>query len=130
MDRLLPLDPLIAIAVAVNIMVVGTQLVWRSGSGLMDSALPAEQRDAIDDVLDRYRADGIVFHDIRTREAGHQRFVQLHMLVPGGTGRYSTPTTSPRSSKAICMPRSPDLNITTHLEPVNDPRAYEDWRLE
>ena len=24
----------------------------------------------------------------------------------------------------------PDLNITTHVEPVNDPRAYEDWRLE
>ncbi|MCR8896560.1 cation diffusion facilitator family transporter [Gordonia sp. GONU] len=125
----LPLDPLIAIAVAVNIMVVGTQLVWRSGAGLMDSALPAEQRSAINDVLDRHRADGIVFHDIRTREAGHQRFVQLHMLVPGdwSVQRAHDLTEVVEDDLHAAVP---DLNITTHLEPVNDPRAYEDWRLE
>lgn len=125
----LPLDPLIAIAVAVNIMVVGGQLVWRSGAGLMDSALPGEQRTAIDAVLDRHRADGIVFHDIRTREAGHERFLQLHMLVPGDwsvqRAHDLTEVVEDELHDAV-----PDLNITTHLEPVNDPRAYEDWRLE
>ena len=125
----LPLDPLIAIAVAINIMVVGSRLVWRSGAGLMDSALPAEQRSAIDDVLDRHRADGIVFHDIRTREAGHERFLQLHMLVPGEwsvqRAHDLTEVVEDELHAAV-----PDLNITTHVEPVNDPRAYEDWRLE
>ncbi|MCK8615903.1 cation diffusion facilitator family transporter [Gordonia sp. C13] len=125
----LPLDPLIAIAVAINIMVVGSRLVWRSGAGLMDSALPAEQRSAIDDVLDRHRADGIVFHDIRTREAGHERFLQLHMLVPGDwsvqRAHDLTEVVEDELHAAV-----PDLNITTHVEPVNDPRAYEDWRLE
>ncbi len=125
----LPLDPMIAIAVAINIMVVGTQLVWRSSAGLMDSALPAEQRTSIDDVLERHRADGIVFHDIRTREAGHERFLQLHMLVPGEwsvqRAHDLTEVVEDELHAAV-----PDLNITTHVEPVNDPRAYEDWRLE
>ncbi|MHC3002359.1 cation diffusion facilitator family transporter [Gordonia metallireducens] len=125
----LPLDPLIAIAVAINIMVVGSRLVWRSGAGLMDSALPAEQRSAIDGVLDRHRADGIVFHDIRTREAGHERFLQLHMLVPGDwsvqRAHDLTEVVEDELHAAV-----PDLNITTHVEPVNDPRAYEEWRLE
>ena len=49
----------------------------------MDSALPDDLRAAIDAVLARHRADRIDFHDVRTREAGHERFVQLHMLVPG-----------------------------------------------
>ncbi|AZZ81645.1 MULTISPECIES: cation diffusion facilitator family transporter [Gordonia] len=125
----LPLDPLIAIAVAINIMVVGTRLVWRSSAGLMDSALPAEQRSAIDDVLDRHRTDGIVFHDIRTREAGHERFLQLHMLVPGdwSVQRAHDLTEVVEDDLHAAVP---DLNITTHVEPVNDPRAYEDWRLE
>ncbi|MBM7278332.1 cation transporter [Gordonia rubripertincta] len=125
----LPLDPMIAIAVAINIMVVGTQLVWRSSAGLMDSALPAEQRTSIDDVLERHRADGIDFHDIRTREAGHERFLQLHMLVPGEwsvqRAHDLTEVVEDELHAAV-----PDLNITTHVEPVNDPRAYEDWRLE
>ncbi|NED68531.1 cation-efflux pump, partial [Streptomyces sp. SID10244] len=73
----LALDSLVAIAVAINILVVGGRLVLRSGAGLMDSAMPAGDRAAIDAVLDRHRAGGIEFHDIRTRESGHERFLQM-----------------------------------------------------
>ncbi|MEO9327448.1 cation diffusion facilitator family transporter [Gordonia aurantiaca] len=125
----LPLDPLIAIAVAINIMVVGFGLVRRSGAGLMDSALPDEQRAAIDAVLDRHRAEGIVFHDVRTREAGHERFVQLHMLVPGDWSVQRAHDLA-EVVEGELHDAVADLNVTTHIEPVNDPRAYEDWRLD
>ncbi|WP_279107583.1 cation diffusion facilitator family transporter [Gordonia paraffinivorans] len=125
----LPLDPIIAIAVAVNIMVVGFGLVKRSGAGLMDSALPDEQLEAIEAVLDRHRAHGIVFHDIRTREAGHQRFVQLHMLVPGDWSVQRAHDLAEEVEGEL-HDAVADLSITTHIEPVGDPRAYEEWRLD
>ncbi|MBR7194381.1 cation transporter [Gordonia sp. SCSIO 19800] len=125
----LPLDPLIAIAVAANILVVGGRLVWRSGAGLMDSALPDDLRAAIDAVLARHRADRIDFHDVRTREAGHERFVQLHMLVPGDWSvqrAHDLAETIEDELRAAVD----DLTVTLHVEPINDPRAYEDWRLD
>ncbi|MCT1354422.1 cation diffusion facilitator family transporter [Gordonia sp. p3-SID1431] len=125
----LPLDPLIAIAVAANILVVGGRLVWRSGAGLMDSALPDDLRAAIDAVLARHRADRIDFHDVRTREAGHERFVQLHMLVPGNWSvqrAHDLAETIEDELRAAVD----DLTVTLHVEPINDPRAYEDWRLD
>ena len=125
----LPLDPLIAIAVAANILVVGGRLVCRSGAGLMDSALPDDLRAAIDAVLARHRADRIDFHDVRTREAGHERFVQLHMLVPGDWSvqrAHDLAETIEDELRAAVD----DLTVTLHVEPINDPRAYEDWRLD
>ncbi|KXP00628.1 cation diffusion facilitator family transporter [Tsukamurella pseudospumae] len=125
----LPLDPLIAIAVAVNILVVGARLVWQSGAGLMDAALPVEERAQIDEVLDRHRVAGIDFHDVRTRESGHERFLQMHMLVPGDwTVQRAHDVTEEVEADLDAL--FDDLRITVHIEPIDDPRAYEDWRLD
>lgn len=125
----LPLDPLIAIAVAINIIVVGGRLVWRSGEGLMDTALPDDERARLDAVLDRHRGADVDFHDVRTREAGHERFVQLHMLVPGAwsvqRGHDLVEQVEGELVRAL-----ENLNVTIHLEPIGDPRAYEPWRLD
>src|SRR5690349_20276744 len=77
------LDPLVALAVGVNIVVTGARLLHRSAGGLMDTALPAADHAAIEEVLSSYRdRDGIRFHALRTREAGARRFVSLHVPVP------------------------------------------------
>ncbi|MGZ8176365.1 cation diffusion facilitator family transporter [Williamsia sp. SKLECPSW1] len=125
----LPLDPLIAIAVAVNILVVGGRLVWRSAAGLMDTALPDDDRAALDAVLDRWRADDVDFHDIRTREAGHERFLQLHMLVPGEWSVQRGHDLVERVEREL-VESLDHLHVTIHLEPIGDPRAYESWRLD
>lgn len=125
----LVLDSLVAIAVAINILVVGFRLVWRSGAGLMDAALPSEDRDTIDGILDGFRQDGVEFHDIRTREAGHERFLQMHMLVPGEwsvqRGHDLTEQVEQDLSGAL-----EHLNVIIHVEPIGDPRSYESWRLD
>ena len=48
------LDPLIALAVAANIVVTGVRLMRRSAAGLMDRALPAADLAKIQTILDRY----------------------------------------------------------------------------
>jgi len=125
----LPLDPLIAIAVAINILVVGGRLVWQSGAGLMDTALPDDDRAALDAVLDKWRADEIDFHDVRTREAGHERFVQLHMLVPGEWSVQHGHDVVEQVEREL-VGTLDHLHVTIHLEPIGDPRAYESWRLD
>ena len=63
------LDPLVAIAVAVNIIWTGVRLVSRSVSGLMDAALPAQEQSLIQTVLEKYQEMGVNFHALRTRQA-------------------------------------------------------------
>ncbi|MBT0565398.1 cation diffusion facilitator family transporter [Williamsia sp. CHRR-6] len=122
------LDAVIAMAVAVNILAVGGRLVWRSSAGLMDTALPDAERAAIEAVLDRYRADDVDFHDIRTRESGHERFVQLHMLVPGEWTVQQGHDLVERVEHDL-LGALEHMHVTIHLEPIGDPRAYEPWRL-
>ncbi|QXZ09241.1 cation diffusion facilitator family transporter [Comamonas sp. Y33R10-2] len=79
------LDSLVALLVAVHICVQGMQLVWQSSQGLMDQALDAPQRLAIDNLLGSYaqRNQGVLFDGISSRQAGERSFVDLHMHVPG-----------------------------------------------
>lgn len=125
----LPLDSLVAIAVAINILVVGGRLVLQSGAGLMDTALPDDERATIDTILDRYRGNGVDFHDVRTREAGHERHLQMHLLVPGDwTVQRAHDLTEEVETE---LHRAFDhIAVTTHIEPIDDPRAYESWRLD
>ena len=122
-----PLDAIVAIAVAVNIIVVGWHLVRDSTMGLMDSAIPDAERAEVDAVLDRFRGDGVDFHDVRTRVAGHVRFVQMHMLVPGDwTVRHGHDLVE--EVETALRAALDDVRLSIHLEPVDDPRSYEPWR--
>ena len=79
----LALDPLIAIAVAANILREGGSLVWRSVEGLMDKAVEPDVRAQIDRTLARFAHRTIRFDHVVTRRAGRRRFVDLHMHMPG-----------------------------------------------
>ncbi|EYT62590.1 transporter [Dietzia sp. UCD-THP] len=123
------LDPIVAIAVGLNILFIGYKLVHESGMGLMDATLPDEDNQAIQEVLDRHRQPGRVdFHELRTRESGRWRFVEFHALVPGDwsvdQGHDLVETVEQEIHAAL-----PHSHITTHLEPIEDERAYNDVRL-
>ena len=68
------LDPLIALLVAANIIWSGVQLLRRSALGLMDTALPMTEQDAVKHVLSEYLQQGIQYHALRTRQAGRAHF--------------------------------------------------------
>ena len=81
-DRLW-IDPLIAIAVALNISREGSRLAWRSVEGLMDTAVEPDVRQQIDRTLARFAQSAIRFDHVVTRRAGQRRFVDMHMHMPG-----------------------------------------------
>ncbi|MDD5057879.1 MAG: cation diffusion facilitator family transporter [Sideroxydans sp.] len=123
------LDPLIALLVAANIVWTGWELMHRSASGLMDEALPKEQLAAIEAVLESHRQNGLEFHALRTRQAGRQAFISLHVLVPGewtvqrGHDLVEQIETDIRAAV-------PFSHLTTHLEPIEDPLSHADQALE
>ncbi|TFY99540.1 cation diffusion facilitator family transporter [Ramlibacter rhizophilus] len=77
------LDPVVAIAVALNILREGYSLVHRSSQGLMDQALEPGVLADIERTLQRFHEPGVRFDHLATRTAGQARFIDLHMHVPG-----------------------------------------------
>jgi len=123
------LDPLIALLVAVNIVWTGWQLLHRSASGLMDEAILPEQITAIETVLTNYRRQGLDFHALRTRQAGRNAFISLHVLVPGlWTVQHGHDMVE--LIEADIRAVVPFSHLTTHLEPIEDPLSQVDASLE
>lgn len=110
------LDPLMAIAVGLHIIVTGVDLLKRSADGLMDAALPQKEVHRAESLIRAELPEGASFHALRTRKAGARRFLEFHLLVPG--------TTSVAESHALCDRLETVLtahlskaSVTIHVEP-------------
>ena len=123
------LDPIIAFLVAVNIIWVGVRLLRETGSGLLDTAMPASERQVISDILANHDAESIQFHALRTRVAGARRFVSLHVLVPGVWTVQKGHDLCEEIELAINS-ALPGTHVMTHLEPLEDPLSWEDQELD
>jgi cation diffusion facilitator family transporter len=123
------LDPIIAVVVAANIVWTGFQLMRRSTLGLMDRAMPKEERDAVQAILDNYREQGVEYHALRTQQAGARRFITVHILVPG---EWSVQRGHELLEKIEDEIRrcAQDVTVLTHLEPVEDPVSFDDIELD
>jgi cation diffusion facilitator family transporter len=123
------LDPLIAMAVAVNILFTGYRLMVRSGRGLMDASLPAEETAEVKSILDTFQTEGVRYHSLRSRQAAARKFMAVHLLVPGDwtvrQGHQIAEEIEIRVGKAI-----PYSNIVTHIEPIEDPISQQDINLD
>lgn len=123
------LDPIIALVVAANIVWTGVKIVRRSALGLLDRALDPAELAAVTRVLDAHAARGVQFHAVRTRQAGSRRFVTFHVLVPGGWS-VSQGHDLVELIEAEVRAAVPNVNVLTHLEPVEDPASFEDVGLD
>lgn len=122
------LDPLIALVVAGQIVWAGYRLVRNSVLGLMDTALPPEEVKQIEDIIERHAHNGVHYHALRTRQSGAQRFMTVHIQVPGSWSVQEGHTLLEEIEQDVNRQLRP-ISIVTHLEPVEDPRSWEDIEL-
>lgn len=122
------LDPLLAILVAANIIRTGAQLMRRSLAGLMDTALPEQERTLLAGLLDGMRAQGVAYHALRTRAAGPRRFISVHLLVPGDWTVARGHEIAEHFEAAVAQ-HWPGATVVAHVEPIDDPRSYADQHL-
>ncbi len=118
------LDPVVAILVAANIVWSGIGIVRESVLGLMDTALPSDERRTIETVLEQYCRTDIRCHELRTRQAGSHRFVSLHVLVPGDWTVDRGHKLLERMEEDI-RSALPNVTVITHLESIHDPASWE-----
>ncbi len=122
------LDPIVALAVAANIVFTGGRIVLDSVAGLMDAALPASEITVLRELLDGYASYGIEYHALRTRQSGARRFVSVHVLVPPDwtvqRGHELLERIEADIRRAL-----PPVTVFTHLEPLGDPAAMNDQDL-
>jgi len=76
------LDPLIGIGVALLIIKAAVDLIRDSMHSILDVRLPKTEEQEIREVLERHAVSFVEFHDLRTRKAGSQRYIDLHLVVP------------------------------------------------
>jgi cation diffusion facilitator family transporter len=123
------LDPIIAFAVGVNIVVAGFRLLAESTSGLLDRTLPDEENAEIVAVLLTHTTDDVMFHGLRTRSAGRHGFASFDVLVPG-TWSVREAHDLVEDIESDLREVAPDLEVRSHIEPREDPRAYGDHPVE
>ncbi|MEN2983070.1 MAG: cation diffusion facilitator family transporter [Thermus sp.] len=114
------LDPLLALLVAGNILLMGFRLVRHSVGGLMDEGLPLEEVEGIQRVIqERLSGRALEVHDLKTRRAGPRTFLEFHLVVPG---RMSV-----EEAHRLCDELEGDLEkafpglvVTIHVEPESE----------
>ncbi len=119
------LDPVVAFAVGLNILVTGSRLVRGASAGLMDVSLPNEDNELIRTVLGRFTSAEVSWHRLLTREAGNRRFMQFDLLVPGEWTVQRGHDLVEDITDAL-VAEFPDIDVLCHIEPAEDPRSYED----
>jgi cation diffusion facilitator family transporter len=124
-----PLDPLVAMAAALGITWSGIGLVRRSILGLMDTALPEPDMEAVRTILAAYQPQGVRFHALRSRQSGARSFVSMHIQVPGSwsvqRGHDLLEAIEDQVRQAV-----PSATVFTHLEPIEDPASWQDQKLD
>ncbi len=115
-----PLDPICAIAIALNIMWSGGHLIWRSARGLLDYSDPAVGHD-LGHKLDALCAElKLEYHGVRFRTTGHRLMVELHLLFP-----YGCPVGEAHNRATQLEEKLPEVlgvpaEVITHLEAAED----------
>lgn len=119
------LDPVMAFAVALNILWQGGQLVRESLSGLMDEALPEETLAQIREIIAAEAGGAVEAHDLRTRHAGPVNFIEFHLVVSGDTTVYAAHAICDRIERALEKVLGDTTKIQIHVEPENKARHDE-----
>jgi ferrous-iron efflux pump FieF len=113
-----PADPLVALGVALYVFRAAAGLILEALRVLSDRALPEDELRRIRQVVESFRAEGVVgMHDLKTRRSGGQRFVELHLEIPRATSFEDAHDLMVRVLRAIEreLPRS---KVFVHGDPV------------
>jgi cation diffusion facilitator family transporter len=117
------LDPAVALAIALAIVVTGLRIVARSWGVLVDEALPSQEQEAIRAAIEAFAGRGIVgYHQLRTRRAGARRYVDLHVQFARGTSLEDAHGTAHALQDEIERRLPGGTDVLIHLEPADKVR--------
>lgn len=122
------LDSVVALLVSAHVAFSGLRLLREAADGLMDTALDDDDQARVEAVLNRYRSTEVGYHALRTRQSGAQRFVSVHIQVPGSWSVQRGHELLEAIERDLRRAASP-ISVITHLEPIEDPASWLDVAL-
>lgn len=123
------IDPIVAICVTMLILKVAYCLLRESVGNILDTRLPQEDEDTIHNVLQQHRDKYVNYHHLRTRKAGPQRHVDLHLVVPRCRTILEAHNICHKIEDHIKeeLPRS---TVLIHSEPCKPPECCADCKAD
>jgi cation diffusion facilitator family transporter len=76
------IDPIIALLVSLVIFKSAYDVLRKSFGGLIDVRLPETEENIIKSAIMEHIGELVDFHALRTRKAGRQRYIDLHVVMP------------------------------------------------
>ncbi len=110
------LDPVVAIAVALLIMKAAYDLLVQAILPLSDVKLPDVEEAEIARILNRHAAEYVEWHDLRTRKAGSERHIDLHLVAHRSQSLGYVHNLCDRMEDEI-QSRFPGASVLIHPEP-------------
>lgn len=113
------MDAVAATVVGVMVGQVGGRLLWESSQELIDTALPAGDRDRMQQIAERVPGVNGV-HDLRTRTLGSHALLDLHIVVPPRVTVSEAHEIGNEVSRRL-REAFPNLaDVTFHIDPEDD----------
>ncbi len=118
------LDPLVAIAVAINILFSGYKLMRVSVGGLMDEAdRPTLER--INEIVNRLRTnEWINMHHLRIMRSGRLHHLDFHLIVPFYWSVEKSHTFQGEVVRKIASAMNNNATVLIHLDPCMEPYCH------
>ena len=113
------LDPIIALVVALIILKVAYDVLRKSFGGLIDVRLPQAEEDEIAASIMEHSGQVVGFHELRTRKAGSQRFIEFHLVVPRDANVEEVHQLCDHLEQDI-GDKLRNTNVTIHVEPCSE----------
>jgi cation diffusion facilitator family transporter len=112
------IDPVVALIIAVAIVITGVRLLRGSWRELVDESLPPGELESIREAVESFGPRGVAgYHKLRTRRAGRQRYVDLHVQFRSGTSLEDAHATAHELQDAIRRRLAGATDVLIHLEP-------------
>jgi cation diffusion facilitator family transporter len=118
LTKLVILDPLIALIMASFVLKAGYEVTARSIQELIDHALPKEEQELLNNCLKVHSTQIVEFHALRSRRAGNERFIDLHIVMPRNLSFEKVHAMCDHLEKDI-KDTITSANVIIHAEPCN-----------
>lgn len=112
------LDPIIAICVSIFILRAAYNLTRRAFPPLIDTRLPEDEEALIESIMSEHMGELVGFHELRTRKAGSERYIELHMMMARDASVERAHSLCDHLEEDI-KSRLPNIHVTIHIEPCD-----------
>lgn len=113
------IDGIVACLIGINVIVMGTRLVWASVKGLLQAKDP-RLLEEISEVLRRHRSFPLIdIHRLRAWRAGNEIFIDFHLILPSDLPLKEAHKEAKRLSRLLKNKFGPNTQVLIQLDPCN-----------